>query len=668
MKKILKKPLGWLTLGLVLAVLWPAGVMAETTPTGSDNGQLQINSITEIPVLEDTSDISDQVVVIYKESSTQNAQSLGLSTSEVWAGKRVSDQVDVLEVNQGVDMDGFIDTLNENPSVLAADRNRIARKSTALPNDPYISNGMAWQFADIGEDQTWNQVANSDAVVVAVLDTGVNSSHPDLAGRMVSGYDYGTGSTRIIDHEGHGTSVSGCIAAVANNGLGIAGVAGTANVKIASYCIGDYSDANICAALMACANRADVDIINMSYGGYDWIRTEAAAIKYASAQGKILVASAGNEGNKAEAGQYSYPASYDNVISVAATNSSDARAYFSQYNDKVDLAAPGQNIVTTTMNGSYESTSGTSFSAPIVAGACAVLLAENPALSASDVESILENTALDLGRAGKDNDYGYGLIQLDQALTAAEPTTDIPLTGISLNRTSLSLSTGASQMLSVTCSPGNTTADTTVTWTSSNPAVATVSANGTVTAVSAGDATITARIGTLTDTCQVKVSQTIQTVSCFYQTHIQDIGWQSWVSNGQTSGTSGKSKRLEGIKIDLSSQGADLGVKYQTHIQNIGWQDWAADGTLSGTTARSLRLEAIRIELTGSDTDSYDIYYRVHAQDVGWMNWAKDGESAGTAGFARRLEAIQIVVVSKGTNPPTTDPRNDSNQAFIENV
>jgi subtilisin family serine protease len=581
MRKKLKRQVTLIAIGLVLAALWPAGIMAENLSKSNDTEQMKISSSEDIPVLEEISDISDQVVVIYKEGSTLNVQSLGLSTSEVKAGKSVSDQVDVLEVNQGVDMDAFINTLNGNPNVLAADRNQIARKASSIPNDPYVSNGLAWQFADIGEDQTWNQVSNSDPVVVAVLDTGVNVKHPDLVGRTAAGYDYATGSTSIVDHQGHGTSVSGCIAAVANNGLGIAGVAGTANVKIASYCIGDYSDANICAALMACANRADVDIINMSYGGYGAVRTEAAAIEYASEQGKILVASAGNEGDEPEAGQYSYPASYDNVISVAAVNRSDSWAYFSQYNNKVDLTAPGQNIYTTTMTGGYESMSGTSFSTPIVAGACAVLLAKNPTLSAAEVETILEETALDLGNTGKDNFYGYGLIQVDKALASETRT---------------------------------------------------------------------------------------ETVSCSYQTHVQDYGWQNWVSEGETSGTYGQSKRLEGIKIDINSQGVDLGVKYQTHVQNIGWQDFVYDGDLSGTTARSLRLEAIRIELTGADADQYDIYYRVHAQDVGWMSWARNGENSGTAGFSRRLEGIQIVVVPKGTNPPAPDPENNTDLAFEENV
>ncbi len=145
-----------------------------------------------------------------------------------------------------------------------------------------------------------------------------------------------------------------------------------------------------------------------------------------------------------------------------------------------------------------------------------------------------------------------------------------------------------------------------------------------------------------------------------YQSHVQDIGWQEWVSNGDISGTSGQSKRLEAISIVLANMSG--GIEYRTHVQNIGWMDWTANGALSGTEGQSLRLEAIEIYLTGAAADLYDVYYRVHAQQFGWMDWAKNGQSAGTAGYAYRLEAIQIILVAKGGSAPgpTASPfRND---------
>jgi len=98
--------------------------------------------------------------------------------------------------------------------------------------------------------------------------------------------------------------------------------------------------------------------------------------------------------------------------------------------------------------------------------------------------------------------------------------------------------------------------------------------------------------------------------------------------------------------------GIDGGIEYKTHVQNIGWMDWVSNGQLSGTEGRALRLEGIQIRLTGQAANDYDVYYRVHAQNFGWMGWAKNGESAGTAGFGYRLEAIQIVLVSKGAGAP----------------
>lgn len=135
--------------------------------------------------------------------------------------------------------------------------------------------------------------------------------------------------------------------------------------------------------------------------------------------------------------------------------------------------------------------------------------------------------------------------------------------------------------------------------------------------------------------------------SICYTTHIQDIGWQNQVKDGEMAGTEGQAKRLEAIKITLKDL-SGVKIKYQTHIQDIGWQDWKYDGTLAGTEGQSKRLEAIRIEL--EENDKYSIMYRVHIQDIGWQDWRYDGEKAGTEGQSKRLEAIQIKIVDKQTS------------------
>lgn len=143
-----------------------------------------------------------------------------------------------------------------------------------------------------------------------------------------------------------------------------------------------------------------------------------------------------------------------------------------------------------------------------------------------------------------------------------------------------------------------------------------------------------------------------------YRTHVQDYGWQNWRWGGVMSGTSGQSKRLEGIELLLANKQYGGGIEYRTHVQDIGWQGWRRDGVMSGTSGQSKRLEAIEIRLTGEMAAHYDVYYRVHAQNFGWMGWAKNGESAGTAGYAYRLEGIEVVLVPKGA--PAPGPTNNS--------
>jgi GH25 family lysozyme M1 (1,4-beta-N-acetylmuramidase) len=144
-----------------------------------------------------------------------------------------------------------------------------------------------------------------------------------------------------------------------------------------------------------------------------------------------------------------------------------------------------------------------------------------------------------------------------------------------------------------------------------------------------------------------EVTETNSEPSITYSTHIQNIGWQNYVTEGETAGTSGQSLRLEGIKIKLDTGDLSGKIKYSTHIQDIGWQDWKTDDELSGTSGRSLRLEAIKIKLTGDIAKKYDIYYRVHVQDIGWQDWVKNGEMAGTSARSLRLEAIEIKLVAK---------------------
>ncbi len=287
----------------------------------------------------------------------------------------------------------------------------FAASNNNYPNDPNLGN--SWQYAKVGVDQTWNAIDNDNEIVVAVLDTGLDVTLPDLQGRITTGYDFIEKTAAMVDTAGHGTKVSSCIAAVANNGIGIAGSAGTANVKIAPYRIGDTTLNNdaITAALYDAANRSDVRIINLSFGSNEYNVIHAEAIAYALNKGKIVIACSGNHGAEvAGTDPYYYPASYPGVISVGSMGLNGEIAAFSQNNDAVDLYAPGESLMVLLPGDRIGWENGTSFSAAIVSGICASLLAEDPSLTATEIESLLKDTATGFGSTDT------GLVQADQAL------------------------------------------------------------------------------------------------------------------------------------------------------------------------------------------------------------------------------------------------------------
>jgi len=150
-----------------------------------------------------------------------------------------------------------------------------------------------------------------------------------------------------------------------------------------------------------------------------------------------------------------------------------------------------------------------------------------------------------------------------------------------------------------------------------------------------------------------------------YSTHVQDYGWLQNVNEGEISGTTGQSKRLEALKINLMNSEFSGSVEYEVHIQDIGWnQNFRKDGSIAGTTGQSKRTEAIKIKLTGEMANRYDIYYRTHCENYGWLGWAKNGECAGTVGQSLRMEALEIILIKKGEKIPTYMQSN--NKTYIE--
>ncbi|MGL4663241.1 MAG: glycerophosphodiester phosphodiesterase family protein [Culicoidibacterales bacterium] len=165
---------------------------------------------------------------------------------------------------------------------------------------------------------------------------------------------------------------------------------------------------------------------------------------------------------------------------------------------------------------------------------------------------------------------------------------------------------------------------------------------------------------------QTRVASAGQSPTVNYSAHVQNIGWQAYVSDGALAGTSGQSLRVESFRMNLSNLPVQGDISYATHIQNIGWQEARTSNQISGTTGQSLRMEAMRISLTGEVAKQYDVYYRTHVQNVGWMNWVKNGEDAGTTGRGLRMEAIEIKLVKKEST--ATEKPNVNYQAHVQNI
>ncbi|MBN1451973.1 MAG: peptidase S8 [Anaerolineales bacterium] len=359
--------------------------------------------------------VSDEVIVRFKPATrTARIQECLEDTQTSIASEIEAIGALVLKVPDG-EVGRALPRVRACAGVLYVEPNFILQAADTIPNDTGWNN--QYGLVNIRAPQGWDFATGSTAVTIAIVDTGVDYGHLDLAGKLLAGYDFVNGDPNPQDDNGHGTHVAGIAAAASNNGSGVAGVSWGARILpvkvLDAFGNGTYAD-TASGIIWAADNGAQV--INLSLGGDSPSSVLADAVNYADGQGAILVAAAGNTGINSVL----YPARYPNVLAVAATDNADNRAGFSNYGPEVDLAAPGVDIYST-WPGGYGYDSGTSMSAPFVTGLVAILYGLPGNASPDGIAWQMESTALDIESAGWDQYSGYGLIQMDAAIRAALP-------------------------------------------------------------------------------------------------------------------------------------------------------------------------------------------------------------------------------------------------------
>ena len=319
-----------------------------------------------------------------------------------------------------------INGLLANPNVTSVEPDGEVHAIDHPTGDSELDSG--WGVAHIGTGSVHTAGNKGAGVNVAVIDSGCDYTHLDLEANFKGGHDFVNGDTDPMDDNGHGTHVSGTVAGE-DDGIGVVGVAPESDL----YCLkvlsssggGSWSD--IIAALQWAVNNG-IQVTNNSYGSsLNPGGTVKAAFDNSAAAGILHVAAAGNSGNpRGKGNNVGYPARFDSVIAVAATDSSDNRASFSSTGATVELAAPGVDINSTQLGGGYVAFNGTSMASPHVAGTAALVIAAG----VTDVRTQLQITADDLGDPGLDPQYGFGLVDADEAAAPSGPVNDPPTVSI----------------------------------------------------------------------------------------------------------------------------------------------------------------------------------------------------------------------------------------------
>lgn len=329
--------------------------------------------------------------------------------------------VHVMSFPANVDEHALLASIKADPVVAYAEVNAVATASY-IPNDPGYPN--QWGLDKIKAPRGWDINSGSSEIVIAIVDTGADPNHPDLVSKSLPGWNFdafspGYNTADTTDNNGHGTHVAGIAAALTNNSVGIAGACPNCvfmPIKVLDWSGNGTYDAVASGIIYAADHGARV--INLSLGGSAPSQTLQDAVDYAYNQGALVVAAAGNDGTNT----VTYPAAYPNVMAVAATDSADQRASFSNYNTYISVAAPGVDVYSTywTSNGSsYAYKNGTSMAAPFVSGLAGLLLSQDGSRTNATLREMIQNTADDVNIAGWDQYTGYGRINVARALSGS---------------------------------------------------------------------------------------------------------------------------------------------------------------------------------------------------------------------------------------------------------
>ncbi len=385
-----------LTTGLAIAS--PAGASPATTGSGAVAGRVLVQYRADTPV--------------ETRASLERAHGL----SKVRKLDRIG--VEVLQTRPG-DEAATIAALQRSGRVVFAERDGRTTAAAVTPNDYWWP--QQWGPVKVNAPRAWSATTGASSVVVAVLDSGV-SAHPDLSGKLTAGYDFINLDSSPIDDNGHGTLAAGVVGALSNNGIGVASLCWQCKIMPVKVLAADGSGSYSALAdgIVWAADRG-AKVITMSLSGDDDSAALRSAVQYARNKGAVLTAAAGNAGCDCR----SFPAAFPEVISVGASDTTDARASYSNYGSWVDVAAPGTNY-TTTMSGAYGSFSGTSSATPVVAGVLALLRSAAPLASVGAIETALLSTAAPVGYVATGRIDAAAALA---AVTGVPITTGFPLTG-----------------------------------------------------------------------------------------------------------------------------------------------------------------------------------------------------------------------------------------------